>query len=53
MNFLLLYVTLIIAIDLEKCAPKYLLVNLDEAGENGEFAFFSFYLILRCIFIVH
>ena len=39
-NFLLLFVTLIIAINLEKCFPKYLLVKLDDAGEKGEYALF-------------
>ena len=42
-NFLLLFVTLIIAINLEKCFPKYLLVKLDDAGEKGEFALFHLF----------
>ena len=42
-NFLTLFVALIIAIDLDKCFPKYLLVKLDNAGEKGEFALFYLY----------
>ena len=40
--FLTIVVTAIIVIDLEKCFPKYLLVNLDDTGDKGEFA--SFFL---------
>ena len=39
-SFLILSFTVLIAIDLEKCMPKYLLVKLDDTGEKGEFAIF-------------